>query len=86
MAERYRVGEVFEDFDAALAARPTAAVICVPAHLHVAMATRLAQAGVHTLIEKPLGTALDGVGALQQLVDRQGTVAAVGYVLRRTRS
>ena len=57
-------------------------MICVPAHLHVAMATRLAQEGIHSLIEKPLGTALDGVEVLQELVDRRGTVAAVAYVLR----
>ena len=82
MVDRYHLREVFDDLDTALAARPTAAVICVPAHLHVAMATRLAQEGVHVLIEKPLGTSLDGVDVLQQLVDRQESVAAVGYVLR----
>ena len=38
--------------------------------------------GIHTLIEKPLGTSLDGIDVLGQLVERQGTVAAVAYVLR----
>jgi predicted dehydrogenase len=82
VADRYDLRETYADFDAALATRPTAAVLCVPAHLHVAMATRLAQAGVHVLIEKPLGTSLDGVDELQRVVKEQATVAAVAYVHR----
>lgn len=58
------------------------AVIAVPAHLHLPMAARLADAGIHLLIEKPLGTSLAGVDSLVQgLTDRNLTVA-VAYVLR----
>jgi predicted dehydrogenase len=44
------------------------------------MATRLAEAGVHLLIEKPLSTTLDGVDQLCRTVDRHGVVAVVAYV------
>ena len=82
VAARYGVGEAYGDFETALAAHPTAAVICVPANLHVPMATRLAKAGVHVLIEKPLGISLDGVDELQHAVAQQSIVAAVAYVHR----
>ena len=58
------------------------AVIATPAPLHVPLATRLVEAGVHVLIEKPLGTSLDGVERLGQMVRERGVTAAVGYVYR----
>ena len=82
IAERYGIQNVYTEFDAALASRPTAAVICVPAHLHVPLATRLVESGIHVLIEKPLGTSLDGVDQLRQAVVQRNVVAAVAYVLR----
>ncbi len=82
VAQRYQVRDSCDAFETALAAGPTAAVICVPAHLHVTMAHRLAQAGVHILIEKPLSTSLEGIDALAQTVERRQVVAAVAYVLR----
>lgn len=82
IAERYGICQAFADSDAALSARPTAAVICVPAHLHVPLASRLVDNGIHVLIEKPLSTSLDGVVHLEQAVTERGVVAAVAYVLR----
>lgn len=82
VAERHGVSETFADFEAALAARPTAAVICVPAHLHVPMATRLVEAGVHILIEKPLSTSLQGIEELRRAVEKRKLVGAVAYVQR----
>jgi len=46
------------------------------------MACKLAQAGVHLLIEKPLGTGLEGLDALERVVAERNLVAAVAYVLR----
>jgi predicted dehydrogenase len=80
IAGQYGIEQVYHDFDAALADRPEAAVVTTPAHLHVSMATRLAEAGVHVLIEKPLSTRLDGIAELQRTVERRGVVAAVAYV------
>ena len=82
VAARYGVTGAFADLEEAIAAAPDAAVICTPANLHVAMATRLAEAGVHLLIEKPLSTSLDGIDRLVAVVRQRRLVAAVAYVYR----
>jgi predicted dehydrogenase len=82
IAQRYGIRRAYADFDAALATRPTAAVICVPAHLHTSLALRLVESGIHVLIEKPLSTSLDGVDRLRQAAIRHKVIAAVAYVLR----
>lgn len=70
------------DMDAAMAFDPTAAVICTPSHLHVPDAIRLAQHGVHVLIEKPISTKPEGLDELREQVERNRVVAAVAYVHR----
>src|SRR5436305_356534 len=55
IAERYGVQRGFSDLETALRERPGVAVVATPAPLHIPIATRLAEAGVHLLIEKPLG-------------------------------
>jgi predicted dehydrogenase len=82
IGERYSIQHVYADFEAALAARPTVAIVCVPAHLHISLATRLVESGIHVLIEKPLSTSLDGVDRLRQAVLQRNLTAAVAYVLR----
>ncbi|MDP6116464.1 MAG: Gfo/Idh/MocA family oxidoreductase [Planctomycetota bacterium] len=59
-----------------------AAVICVPAHLHVPLALDMAGYGRHLLIEKPLSTSMDGVQELRQVIDEKHLRAAVAYVWR----
>ncbi|OHB82504.1 MAG: hypothetical protein A2V98_17865, partial [Planctomycetes bacterium RBG_16_64_12] len=82
VARQYGIGRTYADFEAALADGHAAAVIATPAHLHVPMAVRLAEAGTHLLIEKPLSTRLDGIDRLQEAIRRRRLVAAVAYVLR----
>lgn len=65
-----------------IATRPDIAVIATPAHLHVEMATRLAQASVHLLVEKPLSTSEVGIERLVSLVREKKVVAGVAYVYR----
>lgn len=61
--------------------RFTAAVICTPAHLHVAIATELLNLGLHVLVEKPLSQSLAGLDGLFAAQQRSGRKAAVAYVL-----
>src|SRR6516225_1831532 len=62
VAQRHAVPRAFADLEAALAAgRPDVAVIATPAPSHVPLALRLAEAGAHLLIEKPLSTTPDGI-------------------------
>ena len=77
----------YDGLEAALAAggaanSPDLAVIATPAHLHVAMATQLANAGLHVLIEKPLSTNIEGIAQLS--VSRASVALSwrVAYVYR----
>ncbi len=82
VAEEYRIDRHYPDLDSALADRHDAAVIATPAHLHIPIAIRLAEAGSHLLLEKPLSTSLEGIDSLQNTLRRQSLVAAVAYVHR----
>ncbi len=73
---------IIADLEAALADRHDAAVIATPAHLHVPMAIRLAEAGVHLLLEKPLSTSMEGIDTLRHTIQSRGLMAAVAYVYR----
>jgi predicted dehydrogenase len=84
IAVRYAVPDTaqFSDLETALQQRPDVAVVCTPAPLHVPLATRLAEAGIHLLIEKPLSTTLAGIDQLRQVVRERRVTAAVAYVYR----
>ncbi len=81
IAERYGVRGIAR-LDEAVSQRPDVAVVCTPAHLHVPMATQLAEAGIHLLIEKPLSTELDGLARLREAVAFRGVTCGVAYVYR----
>lgn len=82
VAARYGVSEVFASLDDALNTGWDAAVIATPAPSHIALAMRLADAGVNLLIEKPLSTTMNGVEELIGKVKAAGVLAAVAYVCR----
>lgn len=67
---------------AALAERPAAVVVANPTALHVPVALAAARAGCHLLVEKPLGSSLDGVTELRREVEQRNLVALVGYQFR----
>ena len=81
VASRLGVRELF-DLDDAIAQRPDVAFVCNPTKLHVPVAQRLANAGCHLFIEKPVADSLDGVAALAQAVHENRVVAVVGCQLR----
>ncbi len=82
VAGRYPRARPYASVEAALEARPTAAVIATPAPLHVPHATALAGRGVHVLVEKPLSVSVEGVDALARRAREAGVVAGVAYVYR----
>jgi len=82
VAARYEVSAAFADLASALASPPDVAVVATPAPLHVPLATELAEAGVHVLIEKPLATSTEGVARLQRAADERAVTVGVGYVYR----
>ena len=79
VADRYHVDRTYANLDDALQGPYDAAVVGVPANLHVPVAQRLAEAGCHLLIEKPLSTDLVGIDGLREMVAAKGLVTAVGY-------
>ena len=91
ISERYGV-RGFASLEAAMAdhaaalhqptRRVTAAVIATPANRHLEIATQLAEAGIHLLIEKPLSTSIDGADRLTRIVSQRGLVVGVAYVMR----
>ena len=58
VAQKYRVTDSYADIETVLKRAFDLAVISTPAQSHIPLATRFAEAGIHLLIEKPLGTSL----------------------------
>ena len=85
LAANYPLSETYTDFGKVDLSRFDAAVICVPANLHIPFARRVVEAGAHVLIEKPLSINLDGVAELEQAVQEKGLTAGVAYVRRAMR-
>ena len=77
VAAKYGV-RVFENLEDALALGPEAAFVCNPTSLHIPVALRLAHAGCHLFIEKPLSHSLEGVEELLAVVKAKGLVSMVG--------
>jgi predicted dehydrogenase len=82
VAKDHKIERHFPDLESALADPYDAAVICTPANLHIPMAIRLAEAGIHLLLEKPLSTSLDGIDKLQDILRKRKLKSAVAYVMR----
>ena len=79
MQRQYNIERGHATLDDALADDLDSAVICTPAHLHIPIALRLADHGLHLLIEKPLSTTVDDIETLQQKVRSGKLLAAVAY-------
>lgn len=74
--------QVLPDVAALIGAGIDLAVVAVPTRFHEDAALQLAEAGIHTLVEKPIA---DTVEAGQRMVDAfaaRGLVGAVGHVER----
>ena len=89
-SERARQGMVgvgssitlFDSYEAGLAGRPDAVLICTPTETHVPMAIAAIEAGCHVLIEKPLSDTTEGVAALSALAQRNSKKVMVALCFR----
>ena len=66
----------------ALRFHPHAALIANPATFHLEAAQKLAEAGIHLLIEKPISTSTVGIEELIQTCKKNKVVLMTGYNLR----
>lgn len=76
------VDHVFTDMTQAINYAPDAAVIACPAPWHMPTAIRLARAGVHLFIEKPIAMDCSSARALIAECNSRSLVISVGYDLR----
>ncbi|WP_115727872.1 Gfo/Idh/MocA family protein [Actinomyces culturomici] len=74
--------EVLPDVEALIAAGIDAAVVAVPTAFHEDAALKLAEAGVHALVEKPLSVSVESGERIARAFSDAGLVGAVGYVER----
>ncbi|WP_175954963.1 Gfo/Idh/MocA family protein [Schaalia sp. Marseille-Q2122] len=73
---------VFSEVSALIEAGIDAAILAAPTLYHEEIALKLAQAGVHTLVEKPLATDYASGQRVAEAFATRGLIGAVGYVER----
>lgn len=74
--------DVLPDVQALINVGIDAAIVAVPTVFHEEAALALADAGVHTLVEKPLAASVDSGKRIARAFSDAGLVGAVGYVER----
>lgn len=74
--------DVLPDIDSLIGAGIDYAVVAVPTQFHKDVALALAEAGVHTLVEKPLAFDIGEAEEITAAFEKAGLVGAVGYIER----
>ena len=74
--------EVLPDVDALIDAGIDAAVVAGPTAQHHEVAMKLAAAGVHAMVEKPLASTIEEGEEMVKAFEAGGLIGAVGYVER----
>lgn len=74
--------ETFINLEEAINSKPDAAFITNPTSLHIPLALRLAQAGIHLFIEKPLSDSLQNVKQLEVITKRKKLIIQMGFMMR----
>lgn len=74
--------EVLPDVDALIAEGLDAAMVAVPTIYHEETALKLAAAGVHTMVEKPIAATVESGRRVAKAFTDAGLIGAVGYVER----
>lgn len=82
LESEYQIEATYTDLDEAIAAGPDAAVICVPAHLHIPFANKLLEKRIPQLIEKPLSTSIEDATDFTQAAESSGIPMAVAFTYR----
>ncbi len=74
--------EILPDIDALIDTGIDLAVVAVPTRFHEDAALKLAAAGVHTLVEKPIAHTVDAGRRMVDAFAAAGLVGAVGHIER----
>jgi UDP-N-acetylglucosamine 3-dehydrogenase len=73
---------VFSELEALLEAGIDYAVVAAPTAFHLDMGVRLADAGIHALIEKPVASTAEDARTLRDLFAAKGLIGGVGHIER----
>jgi UDP-N-acetylglucosamine 3-dehydrogenase len=73
---------VVRDLDAFLELGLDYAVVAAPTIYHLDMGTRLADAGIHAIIEKPVASTAEDAATLRDLFEAKGLIGGVGHIER----
>tara|TARA_B100001059_G_C17836971_1_gene588874 strand:+ start:279 stop:1247 length:969 start_codon:yes stop_codon:yes gene_type:complete len=73
---------IVTSIEALIEANVELAIVASPAPFHAQYSIPLIEAGIPTLIEKPVTTTCEDANAIQKAIDEHGTPVAVGYCLR----
>lgn len=73
---------VLADVDALIRQGIDAALVAVPTVRHEEVAIRLAEAGIHAMVEKPLAESVESGERIAAAFEAAGVIGAVGYVER----
>lgn len=79
------VASAVGDFETLLDLTPDALIVAAPDQFHLPQLARAAERGIPVLVEKPLAPTAGEAAAVVEQVERGGTPALVGYVLRHRR-
>ncbi|WP_228504352.1 Gfo/Idh/MocA family protein [Clavibacter phaseoli] len=82
IAAEWGVARGYEDLDQVLADRPDVVHVCTPNNTHVSYGVKVAEAGIHLIVEKPIATSLAEAERLADAVEAAGIVAVVPFVYR----
>jgi UDP-N-acetylglucosamine 3-dehydrogenase len=74
--------EVLPDVESLIAAGLDLAVVAIPTRFHEDAALKLAEAGVHTLVEKPISQSVEEGQRMVDAFSAKGLVGAVGHIER----
>lgn len=73
---------IYKNFDDALKAKPTLAIVASPAPMHITQAAALLKAGIPVLIEKPLSDSLKNFSASAKILEENSEKVEIAYNLR----
>jgi predicted dehydrogenase len=73
---------IVPDVDALIELKPDYVVVAAPTGTHEEIGLKLAAAGIHALIEKPLAPSVDGAKRLVDAFAEKGLVGGVGHIER----
>ncbi|WGD37772.1 Gfo/Idh/MocA family oxidoreductase [Lysinibacter sp. HNR] len=82
VAGEWGVEHAFEDIDAVAQSDAEVVHICSPNNTHVPFAERLAEAGKHVIVEKPVGLTAQQGEHLREVAERTDRIMTVPFVYR----